>query len=364
MSARSEPTVPVEIDLDIARARGLWPQSYFEPAVLEHERTRVFGRSWQVVARAEELTVVGAYVTAELAGEPVLVVRADAGADGLRAFFNVCPHRAGPVARGCGRRKQLQCGYHGWTFSLEGALLRAPESEGCDLTGVGLTPISVARWGPLVFASIEPATPLADVLAGIAEPAASLAWVMRRDYELSANWKVYVDNYLEGYHIPIVHPRLFGELDYARYRTETATWWSRQHAPLRPIPASGDVAPGASRTYWPGTDGEEASYHWVFPNLMLNAYQGMLQTNLVIPLGPDRTRVRFEWFAPPPAPTESDARLRELVGFSELVQEEDRTICETVQKNLSSRGAARGRYVIARENGVHHFHRLYADAMR
>lgn len=364
MFERDEHAVPVEIDRDIARARGLLPRSYVEPAVLDDERTRVFGRSWQLVARADELAVVGAYVTAELAGEPVLVVRADAGEPGLRAFFNVCPHRAGPVARGCGRRKQLSCGYHGWTFSLDGALLRAPESDGCDLTGVGLTPISVARWGPLVFASIEPAAPLAEVFAGIAEPHGSLAWVMRRDYELSANWKVYVDNYLEGYHIPIVHPRLFGELDYARYRTETATWWSRQHAPLRPIPATGDSEAGATRAYRPETEGEEASYHWVFPNLMLNAYQGMLQTNVVIPLGPDRTRVRFEWFAPPPAPSEGDARWSELVGFSELVQEEDRTICETVQRNLGSRGAVRGRYVVARENGVHHFHRLYASAMR
>lgn len=363
----------VDVGPDLARARGLLPSQYADPIVFAHERARVFSRSWQIAASASAVAAVGAYVTAELAGEPVLVVRAAPGEGGLRAFFNVCPHRAGPVARGCGRRAQLRCGYHGWTFSLDGALVQAPEAEGCDLSGVALTPISVASWGPLVFVAIEPAAPLREVLAGIAEPDPSLAWVMRRDYELEANWKVYVDNYLEGYHVPIVHPGLYAELDYPRYRTETSTWWSEQIAPLRPAPSAhapgeaASVAPegGApTRVYRPSAAGESARYHWVFPNVMLNAYQGILQTNLVVPLGPDRTRVAFEWYADAPTPALDDARWRELVGFSEVVQEEDRAICETVQRNLGSRGAVRARYVPARENGVHHFHRLYAAALR
>ncbi len=362
MSDATAPWQDLDVDPNIALARGLSPSLYTEPRVLERERSRVFSRSWQIVARAAQLEAVGAFVTTELGGEPIVLVRAEPGPAGLRAFFNVCPHRAGPVARGCGRRKQLVCGYHGWSFALDGKLLRAPESEGCDLAGVGLAPLSVASWGPLIFASIEPVAPLAEVLLGIPEPSVELAWVMRRDYELDASWKVYVDNYLEGYHIPIVHPRLYGELDYARYRTETAQWWSEQIAPLR---TAGEAESGASsRIYRPEGEHDRARYHWVFPNLMLNAYFGMLQTNQVVPLGPRRTRVIFEWYVAPPVPREGDPRWDELVGFSELVQEEDRAICETVQQNLSSRAAVRTRYVPARELGVHHFHRLYADAMR
>jgi choline monooxygenase len=348
----------LDIDDDIARARGLPPRLYASPDALAAEQARVLARSWQIVAHAADVAEVGAFVTASIGVDPILVVRAAPGDGGLRAYFNVCPHRAGPVARGCGRRKQLACGYHGWTFALTGELLRAPESDGCDLAGVGLRPIAVEAWGPLVLCAIEPAAPLSEVLFGIRPPSASLVRVLARDYELQANWKIYVENYLEGYHVPIVHPRLFAELDYARYRTELARWWSRQHAPLRASPSGAETA----RTYRHETDDEDASYHWIFPTLMLNAYQGILQTNVVIPLGPTRTRVRFEWLAPAPIP-EGDPRMRELVELSELVQEEDRSICEAVQTNLGSRGADRARYVPSREAGVHHFHRLYAEAL-
>jgi len=338
------------IDADIARARALPPARYTDPANLDRERDQIFARTWQQVAHVGQLAELGAYVTAELAGEPVVIVRA---ADGLRGYYNVCPHRAGPLARGCGKRKTIQCGYHGWTFTLEGALLHAPEADGAELADVRLAPIAVATWGPVVFAAIAPMMPLDELLAGITTPPA-LTWVMRRDYELACNWKVYVDNYLEGYHIPIVHPELARELDYPSYGTTCARWSSRQHAPLRAMPAD-----PTTRTYRPSEDGEEAEYHWVFPGLMLNLYQGQFQTNVVTPLGVDRTRVSFEWFAAaPPADPATDETWRRLVDFSDLLQVQDTAICEAVQRNLGSRGAVRGRYAPRREVGVHHFHRL------
>ncbi len=277
-------------------------------------------------------------------------------ADGLRGYHNVCPHRAGPLARGCGKRKTIQCGYHGWTFTLDGKLLHAPESEGAELDDVRLAPIEVGTWGPLVFAAFAPTMTLAELMAGITVPP-PMTWVMRRDYELDCNWKVYVDNYLEGYHIPIVHPELYDELDYPRYRTVLARWSSRQHTPLKALPAD-----PSTRNYRPTSDDDEAEYYWVFPGLMLNIYQGQFQSNCVTPLGVGRTRVTFDWFATqPPRDPATDETWKRLVEFSDLLQVQDTAICEAVQRNLATRGAVRGRYIPKRENGVHHFHRLVAE---
>ena len=339
-----------EIDPDLARAEALPPAAYTDPALLARERERIFARTWRLAARADQLAEVGAYVACELAGEPVLLVRTDAG---VRGWFNVCPHRGGPLARGCGVRKTIQCGYHGWTYGLDGRLLHAPEMTGGDVSGIALAPVEVATWGPLVFAAIDPVMSFDEYLAGVPAPAADLAFVMRKEYPVAANWKIYVDNYLEGYHIPVVHPELHKELDYDRYRTITAGWWSRQEAPLRPVPAGG----GAGRAYVPAPGNDDAAYYWAFPDLMLNLYQGQLQTNVVVPLAVDRTVVVFDWYAAAPMPPETWDR---LVGFSEHVQAQDAAICETVHRNMGSRGARRGRYSPRRENGVHHFHRLVA----
>jgi choline monooxygenase len=349
---------PFEIDADVSRARSLPPEWYVAPEALARERRGVFARTWQLAARAQELAQVGDYVASEVAGEPVLIVRAAEGDGGLRAWSNVCPHRAGPLASGSGKRRTIQCGYHGWTFDLEGKLLRAPEAEGRDLSDVSLAPLAVGVWGPLVFVALEPAASLAETFEHVTEPAREQAFVMARDYPVDAGWKVYVDNYLEGYHIPVVHPELFKELDYGNYRTVLASWSSRQFAPLRPVAARDSAA---ERVYAPEFEGEEAEYYWVFPNLMLNLYKGMLQTNVVLPIAPDRCVVRFEWFAAePPADHARDPKWTRLVEMSDLLQAQDAKICSTVQRNLAARGARRGFYVPAREAGVHHFHRLLA----
>lgn len=353
---------PFEIDADLARARSLPPEWYVEPQALARERRGVFARTWQLALRASELSEVGSYVATEVGGEPVLVARAAPGPGGLRAWSNVCPHRAGPLAQGSGKRRTIQCGYHGWTFDLEGRLVRAPEAEGRDLSDLALAPLSVGVWGPLLFVALDPAASLAETFADVSEPAPSLRWVMARDYPVEADWKVYVDNYLEGYHIPVVHPELFKELDYANYRTVLARWSSRQFAPLRPVAAQERAA---ERVYAPEFEGEEAEYYWVFPNLMLNLYKGMLQTNVVLPIAPGRCVVRFEWFsAEPPADPARDPKWTRLVEMSDLLQAQDATICATVQRNLAARGARRGFYVPARESGVHHFHRLLAECAR
>jgi choline monooxygenase len=224
-----------------------------------------------------------------------------------------------------------------------------------------LVPIQVATWGPLVFANLDgKAPPLLEMLEDVPRRVApfrceEMTYVMRKEWDIACNWKIYVDNYLEGYHLPVVHPGLHKELDYDNYKVEPHRYFSIQHAPLR-------AAHGGNpdRKYDPAkADVAEAVYVWLFPNMMLNVYMGQMQTNVVIPVGHDRCKVVFEWYsANPPADPARDAEWTKLLAFSDEIQDEDIEICEIVQRNLRSRIYDRGRYSAARENGVHHFHSL------
>jgi choline monooxygenase len=271
------------------------------------------------------------------------------------------------VAVGCGKRKTLQCHYHGWTYNLQGDLIRAPEMEGVErfaMEDMHLKPVQVAQWGPLVFANLDlKAPPLSEFLEDIPDRARhfhidEMRYVMRREYTLNCNWKVYIDNYLEGYHIPVVHPGLHKEIAYDEYRVEPHRYYSLQHAPLRPVAGNREA-----RNYLPpeqsGTADDQAQYYWLFPNVMLNVYLGQMQTNVILPLGVDRTLTIFEWYsASPPSDVEAVETWTRLLKFSDEIQVEDIEICEAVQKNLRSRIYDRGRYSVKRENGVHHFHSL------
>jgi choline monooxygenase len=337
-------TPPFEPDL--SRAHTLPARWYTDPAVLDRERAAIFARSWQPVGRRELLQRPGDYLTADLAGEPLVVVRDGAGK--LRGFYNVCRHRAGSVADGCGRRQTLQCSYHGWTYGLDGRLIAVPEFDGVrdfDPADYGLKPIRVAAWGPFVFANLAQDGPTLDEVLGDipAETAGfrpeAYAFAERREYTLACNWKAYVENYLEGYHVPVAHPGLHRELDYANYRVETFRHYSRQHAPLR--------------------RGGSALYYWVFPNWMVNLYPDNLSLNVVVPLAADRTLTVFEWYAPPGAALDPI-----VIAFGEQTQREDITLCESVQRRLGSRAYDRGRFSVRRENGVHHFQGLVAELLR
>ena len=341
-------------DPRIEHASTLPSRCYLEPETLEAENRRIFARTWQLVGRAAQVREPGEYFTATVANEPLLIVR---GADGvLRAMSNVCRHRAGPVARGAGRRPVLQCGYHGWTYGLEGKLLQTPEFDGVDgfdREACTLPQFRVESWLGLVFVNLAAdAPPLRDMLPEVTADleridgggfllAASKRW------ELDCNWKVYVDNYLEGYHIPIVHPALFRALDYARYWTETKGVHSLQHAPVkRSERLRGD---------------DDVRYYWIFPNLMLNVYADNFSTNLILPMGPGRTLTLFDWYFRDPAG--AGPQIEETVAFSDEIQLEDIEICEAVQRGLGSTTYDRGRYSPQRENGVHHFHGLWLEAM-
>jgi choline monooxygenase len=348
-------------DPNIARASTIPARVYVDPVYLELERERVFARTWQLVGRLDDVREHGQFFTAQIGDDPIVVLR---DGETLRGFYNVCLHRAGPVASGCGKRNTLQCRYHGWTYALDGSLKRAPEMQGVerfDPAEMHLVPVQVATWGPLVFANVDgKAPPLLDVLEDVPQRVApfgceSMRYVTRKEWVIDCNWKVYVDNYLEGYHLPMVHPGLHRELDYDNYKVEPHRYFSIQHAPMRAVRDESN-----DRLYDPrSADIPEAVYEWLFPNVMLNVYLGQMQTNVVLPMGHDRCKVVFEWYATdPPANAEQDSTWTKLLAFSDEIQDEDIRICEVVQRNLRSRVYDRGRYSAARENGVHHFHSL------
>jgi choline monooxygenase len=230
---------PYRFEPDLSRAATVPAAWYRDPVVLAREQERLFARTWQLVGHRDQLARPGDFFTCTVAEEPVLVAREG---ETTRALSNVCRHRAGPVATGTGNRKVFTCGYHGWSYGPDGRLLGTPEWEGVqdfDPSGTRLPCFRVEGWGPLLFVNLDPEGPaLRDVLGPIPEetrgfPFERARFYKRLDYEIGCNWKVYVDNYLEGYHIPVVHPRLFQELDYAAYRTEVWAYASKQHAPLR-----------------------------------------------------------------------------------------------------------------------------------
>ena len=360
----------IEFDRNIECAWTLPSRLYTDPAVLELEREKIFRRTWQLAGTSLQACGAGktladpeTYFCADVAGEPVVLARDATGT--LRAFSNVCRHRAGPIAEGAGCRSVFRCGYHGWTYTLDGRLVGTPDVEGMeffDRSTMGMVPLSLAAWEQFLFVNFDRnAPPLAAFLEDIPErtrrfEVAQCEFAERRDYVVNCNWKVYVDNYLEGYHIPIAHPGLMREIDYANYRVEARRYSSQQIAPVRPKAADGN----GDRVYGePGQD--EALYYWVFPNLMLNLYPENLQVNLIVPLSHEKTLTIFEWYYRDATSTAVRERMRKAVDFSHQVQEEDIHLCEAVQRGLRSSTYDRGRYSVKRENGVHHFHSLLAE---
>src|SRR5215471_1678920 len=368
---------PLHLDMNeqIECAYTLASRFYTDQHILEIEKENIFRKTWQLVGTtmqpcgevngsAKTIADPETYFTADVAGEPVLLVRDKQGT--LRAFSNVCRHRAGPIALGSGCKNVMRCQYHGWTYTLEGRLIGTPDVDGVeffDRSTMGMVPLRLDTWGDLIFVNFDKdAEPLSAVLGEIPNQARGfefegLKLAERRDYVIECNWKVYVDNYLEGYHIPIAHPGLMKEIDYSQYRTETYKYYSQQFAPIRAM-KPGD----AERAYAPGSGAlKEALYFWIFPNLMLNIYPDNLSTNLIVPLSHDKTLTIFEWFFHDTESPASKKRIEKAVAFSDEVQQEDILLCENVQKGLKSATYDRGRYSVKRENGVHHFHMLLRE---
>lgn len=356
------PIAPADLtSVPIERAWTIPSRWYTDPAFHALDREAIFARTWQCVGHAAQVDGAGCFLTATVAESPVIVVRDKTGT--LRAFHNVCRHRGGPLAidaEGCANA--LTCQYHGWTYLLDGSLRGVPRWDRVELfdkKDFGLVPILVDTWQGQVFVNLDAsAPPLAATMTGVAERLAPLdlsSWrfTARVDYEAACNWKVYVDNFLEGYHVPYVHPELMALYDFRQYTTELAEHYSLQWSPLEPGDAPYDVRPG-----------DRAYYFFVFPNLMLNVLPGRLQTNVVVPLGPDRARIEFRYFHARIEGEEAQRRIAEDLAYSDRVQQEDLDICAHVQRGVASRAYERGRFSVETEQGVHHFQERLRGAYR
>jgi choline monooxygenase len=334
---------------------------YTDQRVADLELKNVFARNWQVVGRKDQLTKPGDYVTATVANEPVVVVR---GSDGvLRGFYNVCRHHAMTVMnQPCGHAQHMRCPYHGWTYNLEGQLKGMTEFEGVKnfaREDNGLVPVKVESWENFVFVNLDPhAGTLHDFLGELVQLAkplgfGGLTFVERRSYIQNCNWKVYVDNFLDGgYHVPHMHKGLNSVLDYTKYTIENV---DRTCVQSSPVSVGSDSEASAANT----RRGNRAFYFWQYPNFMLNWYEGYLDTNLVLPLGPGKCEVIFDFYFGD-VTEDNMAYIRESMGVSELVQQEDIVICDGVQRGLRSRAYNAGRLSVRRETGEHLFHRLLA----
>lgn len=344
----------------IERSETIPSSWYIDPRMFGVDQDAIFGQHWQCVGHRSRVRSAGDYFLASVAGNPMLIV---CGKDDVvRAFYNVCRHRGGPLAiEESGTCSALQCKYHGWTYLLDGSLRGVPQFDRVELfdkKDYGLVPVAMEEWEGLLFVNLAPAPePLAPRLSGIRERIApsllsTKKFASRVEYDVRCNWKVYVDNYLEGYHLPYVHPELCNLLDYQEYVTEAYDHYSLQYSPFK----------GTENLYRAGEGG--AYYFMLFPNMMLNILPGRLQTNLVLPITHDSCKVIFEYYYDDITSAEARKLIEDDVACSDRVQQEDIEICEHVQRGLASRAYDRGRFSVEMETAVYHFQCLLKKTYR
>lgn len=332
--------------------RALDPRHYLDAGLLEREHERIFERTWQLAGHVSQLPLPGSYTTATAGRQPVLVVRDEDGA--LRAFRNVCRHRASRLLSGEGTcRRAIRCRYHGWTYRLDGTLVGVPEHRRyeprLDKRSLGLHPVRVETLCGLVFVNLDAdATPLRELTAGLPERLApygipSLVASASHRGGQPANWKVVAENYLEGYHIPIAHPGLMRLLDYQRYEIELHESWVWFEAPLRDRVTGNRLARLYDRLVSPAPGlGEEHRRVWryvyLYPNTAIDLYPDHVSTWQILPDGTDADRDVFQSYRHPRAGARTRAVQAINHRFNRLVLDEDVDLVDNVQQGLRTRG--------------------------
>jgi len=330
---------------------------YYENEFLDQEKREIFLKEWQLVGSHSQIKNPGDVLVAEIANNPIIVSRQKDNT--LKGFYNVCQHRGGPLAYENCSLSKLQCKYHGWVYDLNGNLKSARGFKKSELKveDYDLTPVNIAEWMGQVFVNLS-SNPVdlgsqIDEIKTLVSPIdfSNYAFKFRESYEINCNWKVYMDNFLEGFHIPFVHPELNKVIDYKSYKTEIYDRFSLQWCPL-----DSELSPYGKS---PTPEENKAFYFTIFPNIILNIAPGRLQTNIVEPKGSKSCVVHFDYHFDNPEETniEQDAE------FSEIVQQEDILICESVQKGLESNGYDQGKFSPLHEQGVLHFQSLIRNSL-
>lgn len=342
------------------------PKTYYtDPAIYEREKEAIFFRSWNYVCHGAQVAEPGAYLTVQIADQNVVVLR---GQDGvLRAFFNVCSHRAHELLSGCGQTRMITCPYHAWTYHTDGRLRSAvgqKRVEGFQADEFALKPVRLEEYAGFVFVNLDPeaaslaseAGTLAEDIAGYAPNVPALKFARRLTYEIKANWKNVVDNFLECYHCSIAHPAFVDLVDIKNYHTRTYGLYSSHISP----PGRSDNAAYAI------TDGPSQNFAawWLWPNVTFNVFPGSANITVlhIQPTGPETTLEHFDFFFADATPTEGEQQAIDYID--RVLQPEDIGLVESVQRGLHSRGYNQGRLMVDRdrsfnsEHGLHHFHRL------
>ncbi|CAN4112986.1 unnamed protein product [Withania somnifera] len=356
-----DPKIPIE--------EAITPPSswYTDPSFYTHELNQVFFKGWQPVGYTEQIKEPRKYFTGRLGNVEYVVCRDDDGK--INAFHNVCRHHASLLASGSGKSSCFVCPYHGWTYGLDGALLKATRITGIkNFKEMGLVPMRVAVWGPFILLNFEngvlPEETVFDLVgnewlgsssqilaAGGVD--SSLSFLCRREYTIECNWKIFCDNYLDGgYHVPYAHKGLSSGLTLDSYSTTILEKVSIQRCETG----------NAEKDHEFDRLGSKAFYAFVYPNFMINRYGPWMDTNLVLPQGPRKCLVIFDYFL--------DASLKGDESFitqsleaSETVQIEDIKLCEAVQRGLESPAYCSGRYAPQVEMAMHHFHCLLYESL-
>jgi choline monooxygenase len=321
---------------------------YQGEAPLKAEREAILRRTWQFLGHAQMLPHPGDYLADVVGGAPVVVVRK---ADGeLAAFHNVCRHRAGAlVADGEGNCGEVfTCRYHGWKYALDGRLRAATDfgaAPGFDPRQFGLFPIRVETWRGLVFVNLDAAAePLGRVIAPLAarwtSDLSTLPLIERRSHRIGCNWKTYVENYLEGYHLPMVHPEFDDDIVVADYRTEIEGEAIFAHAPARDLSVYGGL------------------WGWLWPNLGVNVYRHGYMMERMTAVSPTETRLDYFYFFDPAR----QAELADMLVVSDRVTAQDLQVCEEVQRNLDAGVYQGGVLSPKHETGVAWFQARLAQA--
>ncbi len=354
----------------------LQPSTYTDPTLMPAEQELIFERTWQLAGHVSSLPGPGAYMTARAGSQPVLVLR-DEGSQ-LRAYRNVCRHRGSRLLSGSGQCKgAIRCRYHGWTYRFDGSLIGVPEAlafgDRLDKRTLGLLPVRVEEMCGLVFVNLDPdATPLADLVGdlpqrlapyridslepfsfegGPLDVSARVERLLRPNPATAtgqpANWKIVVENYVEGYHIPIAHPGLMRMLDYKRYTADVHDNYVWFDAPLRSKPSNNRLERAYARLAepMPGLGEQDRSvwrYAFVYPNTTIDLYPDQVNTWQILPDGVARTHDVFAGYRPPG----SGPRTRFVQWLNQhlntLVLDEDVDLVGNVQQGLQTRGYACG----------------------
>ena len=356
-------------DADPARSLTLRAEAYVEPDWYAFEQNAIFAKTWQWVCHVEKLREAGAYIATEVAGCPIAVVRDREGT--LRAFYNVCKHRAHHLLQGEGNTTRIMCPYHAWVYDLTGQLRRAPETENLkafDPAAICLDAVQVEEFCGFIYVNLDlNAESLAKQSGNLsaeilhwAPDIDGLTFGHRLSYEIKSNWKNVVDNFLECYHCPTAHKDFCTLVDMDTYKVTTHGIYSSHMADAgKGNNAAYDVSNATVRTH---------AVWWLWPTTCLMRYPGrssMIVLN-IIPSGPDRTLETYDFYLETPEPDEMEVEA--IRYLDEVLQVEDIALVESVQKGMSTPAFSQGRVVHdpdgsgKSEHAVHHFHGLVLDA--